>query len=229
MLAIMNRSAADSSTLVVFFRRPAPGHGKQRIAAVLGVELTAALAGHLLDTALEDAAAWPGPVILAPAAEADRAWAQDLLQRPFEIMPQSSGNLGVRINGIDRAARQDGHRQLFYIGSDAPVLDAGYYARARAALAHCDVILGPAEDGGVTLMGSRREWPDMATLPWSTPELADALEQTCRSRGLTVQRLPQRYDIDWKADLPRLYTDLGSDARPARRNIRRWLRKHQLA
>ena len=72
-------------------------------------------------------------------------------------------------------------------------------------------------------MGAKTAWPDLTSLPWSTAELADALEQTCVEKGLTVCRLEKRYDIDLAMDLPTLYDDLSTDLRPARQQLRRWL------
>jgi len=215
-----NRSIA---TLVIFCRRPAPGHGKQRIARTIGPELTFELATHLMHTTLEDAAGWPGPVCIAPANEADQSWAEALLTGNHSVCPQPDGNLGERLNAVDHSIRSTGAEQLIFIGSDAPLLDAAYFRQARAALETHDVVLGAAEDGGVVLMGARRAWPELAQLPWSDGDLGTRLELLCIQQGLTVKYLPTRYDIDFKHDLPRLHTDLRADRRPARRALYDWL------
>jgi hypothetical protein len=219
----MNGNRAVRPTLVVFCRRPAEGIGKQRIAAEVGAVVALELAARLLDAALEDALAWPGPVALAPACTDDAPWASGLLARPANVVPQGEGNLGERLNAVDRELRRAGHEHIIYIGTDAPLLDYAYYARARLALRHADVVLGPAEDGGVTLMGARRAWPDMADLPWSTTRLGDALDRRCRAHGLTVHSLDPQYDIDAAGQLARLHAELGPDLRPARRALRGWL------
>jgi len=221
----MNTKPDDSSapTLVLFCRRPAPGNGKQRIARIIGIEPAFELVTHLLATTLEDARSWPGPVIIAPAAAADRQWAETLLSTGHRVCPQPDGNLGERINAVDRHVRTRSGEHLIYIGSDAPLLDDTYYAQARTALTTHDVVLGTAEDGGVVLMGTRVAWPELAPLPWSSAELGAALELLCRQSGLTVKRLPPRYDIDFVEQLPRLHADLCDDRRTARRALRDWL------
>jgi hypothetical protein len=226
---MMESPAADRATLVLFCRRPAPGSGKQRVAATVGAGAALALAERLLATALEDAMGWPGPVALAPAAAADAGWASGLLGREARVVPQPEGTLGARLAAVDRELRAAGHARLLFIGSDAPLLDCAYYARARLALDHADVVLGPAEDGGVTLMGARVPWPDLDDLPWSGADLGDALDRRCRARGLQVQRLAPRYDVDAADQLPRLARDLGGDPRPARVELRRWLLASGLA
>lgn len=222
----MNGNGRDVSTLVVFCRRPAPGIGKQRIAATAGAERALALGEHLLATALEDAAAWPGPVVLAPACADDADWAAALLSRDASVQAQGAGNLGERLGQVDAALRAAGHQRLVFIGSDAPLLDPTYYARARRALDQAEVVLGPAEDGGVTLMGARVAWPSLADLPWGHEGLGAALDRRCRARGLGVRELDPQYDVDEAGILPRLYRDLARDARPARRALRHWLDTH---
>jgi len=228
MMPIMNANRRHSSisrhpTLVVFCRRPTLGIGKQRIADKLGAPAGLALAEHLLDTTLEDVREWSGPVVLAPADLRDADWAAGLLPSPCEIIPQPDGNLGDRINAVDQRARSADHTHIIYIGSDAPVLDVNYYAAAVAALETHDVVLGPAHDGGVTLMGARQAWPALDSLPWSSSKLGAALELTCMNAGLTVYNLDARYDIDLVTDLSKLFDDLETDPRPARQRLRAWL------
>jgi glycosyltransferase A (GT-A) superfamily protein (DUF2064 family) len=223
-----DNSARQAPTLVICLRRPAPGIGKQRIAADIGPELAFELAEHLLAATLEDAEAWPGPVILSPANATDATWAGDLLARPAAVIPQANGNLGQRINDVDERIRATGHTRLIYIGSDAPVLSDADYAAATAALEIHDVVLGPAEDGGVTLMGAGHAWPELADLPWSSPALGRALALRCREQGLKVHGLNPRYDIDYAVDLPRLCADLATDTRPARSRLRGWLIRSKL-
>ena len=230
-LYIMNTNPAHRSitTLVIFCRRPVPGYGKQRIARAIGPELTYELATLLLRTTLEDAEDWPGPVCIAPAAETDRGWAETLPSGGHTVCPQPDGNLGQRLNAVDRALRAAGAEQLIFIGSDAPILDTGYFKWARASLMTHDVVLGAAEDGGVVLMGSRRAWPELGELPWSEDDLGARLELLCVRQGLTVKYLPPRYDIDLEHDRSRLYADLRTDPRPARRSLHDWLAKTGLA
>ncbi|MBL8200232.1 MAG: DUF2064 domain-containing protein [Chromatiales bacterium] len=214
---------SEPVTLVAFCRRPAPGVGKRRLARDLGEADTLAISQLLLATTLEDLAAWPGPRVLAPAEPADESWARSLPVALDDVVAQPAGNLGERLGAVDRALRQRGHGRLLFIGSDAPVLAATDYVDAASAFASHDVVLGPALDGGVTCMGSRRAWPDLAALPWSGAHLHAALQACCESAGLTVHNLATRYDVDVPGDLQRLCVDLAADTRPARRALYRAL------
>jgi glycosyltransferase A (GT-A) superfamily protein (DUF2064 family) len=219
----MPLSGAEPACLVLYCRRPEPGVGKQRIAAATDAAFACALQELLLATALEDLRDWPGPVVIAPAAATDRAWAEARCPSGGMVLPQVSGNLGERLLATDASLRASGRTTLVYIGSDAPLLGPSHYATARAALRDTDVVLDPAADGGVTLMGSRVPWPPLADLPWSTAGLGTALEQRCRAAGLSVQRLAGSSDCDEISALPQLAADLAADPRPARQALRQWL------
>jgi glycosyltransferase A (GT-A) superfamily protein (DUF2064 family) len=141
------------------------------------------------------------------------------------VQPQPPGNLGERLNAVDRAVRAAGHERVLFIGSDAPSLTLSDLLAAQAALDGSDVVLVPARDGGVTLMGSRRAWPDLAPLPWSEPTLGQRLEECCRSHGRSVTRLPESYDVDEVSDLGPARHALAADDRPARRRLHELLVK----
>lgn len=208
-------------TLVLFCKPPE--RSKRRLVPALGETATAELANHLLHCALEDAAQWPGPLVLSPAREEDRAWASRLPVAGAEILPQSEGNLGERLNDIDLRLRDEGHETLLFIGLDCPLLDETALSAALAALRKTDIVLGDASDGGVVYMGNARPWPPLAELPWSTAALAETLAGACRSAGLGVHRGGVWQDIDRIADLAPLAAALEGDRRPARRALRQWL------
>lgn len=210
--------------LLLICRRPQLGLGKQRLARALGAAAALAIARALLDCALEDAAAWPGGLVIAPDSPEDAAWAAGLLGGAAIVQPQPPGNLGQRLNAIDAAVRALGHERLLFMGSDAPSLTVSELLAAAAALERSDVALIPAQDGGVTLMGARRAWPDLAPLPWGEGGLGRALESCCRASGLSLTCLPASYDVDEVSDFATALSALATDMRPARRRLHELLR-----
>jgi glycosyltransferase A (GT-A) superfamily protein (DUF2064 family) len=206
-------------TLILVCKRPAPGSGKQRLTASLGIEMTQKVADALLACALEDACNWPGPVVIAPANVEDVEWARALsapAPSPVTIVPQVAGNLGQRLNALDQTLRAQGMEQLVFIGSDSPGLDTADYAATCAALQHTDIVLIPALDGGVVLMANRYAWPDLSALPWSSDQLGVALIDACRTARQSVKTFGHGTDVDEMEDLVRLVSLLQRDSRPAR-------------
>jgi len=110
---------------------------------------------------------------------------------------------------------------LFYIGSDAPVLAAEDYAAAREALVNHDTVLMPSSDGGVVLMASRKPWPELSGLPWSTASLGLSLAAGCRAEGHSLAVLSSSFDVDEEDDVIRLIAALGQDLRLTRRALLR--------
>jgi rSAM/selenodomain-associated transferase 1 len=214
--------AANSSVLVIFCKRPKPGVGKQRIAADMGSDAALQLSELLLACALEDAAGWDGPVVISPARQDDAPWARKLLPEAT-IIPQRGANLGERLNHVDREIRQLGGQRVLYIGTDAPGLTVATLASASQALQQTDAVIIPARDGGVTLLGSRRPWPELAALPWETAHLAGALTDCCDFAGLTLTKLPKGYDVDRREDLLDAAADLRADSRHARQSLVGWI------
>ena len=220
---------SNDAALALFCRKPAPGAGKRRLARCLGEARTLAVASALLECVLEDAAAWPDELIISPAEASDAQWAGRLVSRPAWVVPQPDGNFGERIAAVDAVARARGCDRVLFIGSDAPSMRLEDLTAARAALDHSDVVLIPAVDGGVTLMGSRVAWPDLTDLPWSEASLGEALERRCLQTGRTVTRVGGSYDVDTPADLARAMDQLARDTRPARRRLHGLLRELALS
>lgn len=208
------------STLVLVCKRPSLGIGKQRLADKLGGAVALEIAEALLGCAIEDMQAWPGTIVVSPASSEDTDWAHQLVAHThanFKVYPQKDGNLGERLNTLDDALRMYGMQKLIYIGSDAPALSQEDLLAADAALQHFDTILKPTADGGVALMASRRPWPWLADLPWSTNRFGMALASACYQAGHSVATLPHGFDVDEPQDLLRVRAALMHDQRPARR------------
>ena len=209
----------DTATLVIFCKRPTHYQGKQRLAATMGAESAFAVAKALLLCALEDAKIWQGQVVIAISNKQDAIWAHKLLERRHIVIVQPEGNLGDRINSIDKQLRTLGHEKLLFIGSDAPMLTPAHYASACCSLEHNDIVLSRASDGGVVIMANSCPWPNLHKLPWSTDTLADSLEHCCYQAKLEVKYIKDGFDIDTEKDLPRLVKSLACDTRPARQQL----------
>lgn len=211
-------------TLILMCKRPRPGVGKQRVASATGADVAFELTAHLLDCAFEDLAAWPDAVALSVADAGDADWAARQVPGATVVV-QRDGNLGQRLEDT-LAQLFDGAARHLFIGMDAPTLTADYLAACRDALATRDVVLGRAEDGGVVVMGSRKSWPPLAGLPWSSSRLGNALAAQCAAHGHTVSWQAPHADIDFADQFGDLASALADDPRPARRALLQWLAQY---
>ncbi len=234
----------------------APANAKRRLAADVG-DLAEEAAACLLTCALEDALSWPGPTWLSPANQRDLEWVTARVDKESVLIrksrrvideaasrcgsvktrrgeicgfvPQPDGNLGERINCVDGDLRREGVSKLIFLGTDCPGLDAAYLEQAAWSLREADAVLGPAEDGGVVLMGANRPWPDLKELGWSTQGLCSELRGLCREAGWSVTMLETREDVDTLRNLLGTATAMSGDSRPSRRDFAEWLNAHRAA
>ncbi len=175
--------------------------------------------------ALEDLHNWPGEVVISPSDPGDCDWAAALLKRSVTVVAQNEGNLGERINHLDKSLKKAGHAQTIYIGSDAPLLGENEYQQMITALSDYEIVFCPALDGGVTMMANKPCWPDLADLGWSTPVLAQQLKSVCRDHQLTVHCIKASYDLDDSQQLSQLAEDLQQDSRAARQKLLQQINK----
>lgn len=217
----MSKLSNNNCTLVLMCKRPKLGISKQRVAETTSSQTAFELSELLVDCAMADLAQWQGPVAIAVADKNDIDWATQHMPNA-KIVSQATGNLGQRIEGVAEQLRHQADRCL-YIGIDAPTLDHSYLAMAASALDVHDIVLGAADDGGVVVMGNRRSWPSLQSLPWSTPKLGEALAIECQQAGLSVEWLPSHSDIDHANQFLALHDLLVADGRPSRIALTQWL------
>lgn len=183
--------------VLVFSRAPVPGRVKSRLASRLGESRAARLHLRLTRHALRTAAAAGcGPVELHVTGR------HSLFRN---ARPQRGADLGERMhNALAHALRR--HRAAILIGSDCPGLRPAHLRTAARLLAGaCDVVLGPAEDGGYVLIGARRVSPRLfAGIEWGTSGVYAATVERLESSGYRWRALPVLWDVDRPQDVERL-------------------------
>lgn len=187
------------------------------------MEVTQRITAALLACAIEDAAVWSGPVVIAPAGQVDHDWIIELslsVQSPVTILPLiSCSNIGQQLNALDQELRNKGATQLVFIGSDAPELTTKDYLDTINALRYFDTILKPVKNAGIALMASNKAWPDLSILPWGTDKLGKILVNACRNEKQSVITLDSTCNIDELDGFVKLIMLLEKDGRPARRAL----------
>jgi uncharacterized protein len=181
--------------LVLFVRAPELGHGKRRLAREIGDVATVRFERLMLALLLRRLAAdrrWRLRIAVTPdkARRHARHW-----RRGFNVTGQGGGDLGIRMR---RALAACPPGPVVLVGGDIPALAARHVATAFHQLGRCDLVFGPAEDGGFWLVGARRS-PRLPTLfdkvRWSSPHaLADTLAEL--PRRVTVRFVDRLEDVD---------------------------------
>ena len=192
--------------VIVFAKAPVPGTVKTRLAARLGADGAARLAERmLLETATQAVDAAIGPVEICCAPERNHpAFLRLLAGLPVGLSDQGVGDLGERMHRAF-ARVLVGHDRALVIGTDAPGVDAAYLRDAARQLATRDVVIGPALDGGYSLIGLRRPAAGLFEgIAWSSPQVLTQTRAAVQRLGLAHVELAALADIDEPADLRHL-------------------------
>jgi uncharacterized protein len=181
--------------LVLFVRAAELGHGKRRLAREIGDVATVRFERLMLALLLRRLAAdrrWRLRIAVTPdkARRRARYW-----RRGVDVTGQGGGDLGVRMR---RALAACPPGPVVLVGGDIPALAARHVATAFHQLGGCDLVFGPAEDGGFWLVGARRRPrlpPLFDKVRWSSPHaLADTLADL--PRRVTVGFVERLEDVD---------------------------------
>ncbi len=193
---------------ILFSKLPRPGHGKSRLAAEIGVETGARLAGAFLQDTVNMTQRETARLFVSfEAGDADID-AERLFGTP-DVYPQSGFDLGERLSSAFDEAFRRGARNPVLVGSDSPTLPGHLLAMASRALTTHDVVLGPARDGGYYALGLRQPQPAIfKDITWSTSQVLEQTLARCREQNLRVFFLPTWYDVDTAADLAVANRDL---------------------
>jgi rSAM/selenodomain-associated transferase 1 len=200
----MEPTTSADDALVIFARAPVLGRVKPRLAAAVGDARALDIYRELAETVVALVGDTAATVVVAhdppDSGEVMRSW----LGPRLRYEPQVPGDLGARMSSAVSRRLREGARRVIVIGTDCPALSADVVARAFEALERADVVLGPAEDGGYYLVGTRAAHPALFDeIPWSSPHTLAVTLERLAGAGLRVQRLEVLRDVDtledWRA------------------------------
>ena len=181
--------------VVVMARTPEPGRVKTRLIERFGAEGAAELQRAFTQDLLQRLCAaqlWEVVVYLTGADEADLLAGQRVSRRD-----QPPGDLGARILFVFEQSVQDGVGRTVVLGTDSPDLPLARVQQAFVALDQADAVVVPAVDGGYTLLAAAE--PPQALLreiPWGGPDVLAATLQRAQRAGLRLAVLEPWYDVD---------------------------------
>jgi rSAM/selenodomain-associated transferase 1 len=208
---------SSSRALGIMGKVPVPGAVKTRLTPPLTASQAALLyRAFLRDSILIGLALRSCSVDVVYPPDIDARLLAELCPRGVGLLTQVGRGLGQALRGAFHHQWSLGRREVVLICSDAPTLPADYVEAAFQALERdaCDVVLGPADDGGYYLIGLRDDHPELfEDVSWSSSQVMRQTLQRATEANLRVTHLPAWYDVDDEAGLARLIDDLGHDGR----------------
>ena len=228
-VAVFATTRPPARRLLVFARLPELGRVKTRLGQSIGAERALAVYEAMLCDVLRSVGKSDSTmeieILWAPAESANAA----SLQRAFgdhQLAMQTGATLGDRM-AMAFSERFFFHRtqQIVAIGVDEPRLDRALIDDAFLLLESCDWVIGPAQDGGYYLIGSRGAVFDAAVfrnVPWGTNAVTQLTLDRIGAAQNTLAMLPARYDIDVLEDLQRFARENANADGDLPRLLREW-------
>lgn len=215
----LNRPPSQALAIGLMCKPPIPGVSKTRLAAVLGADRAADLAGAFLaDSAglARQLATREHAALTGFYTPADAAAAMAALLPGWALAPQSEGDLGARMGHAMEHMFACGAARVLLLGTDAPTLPPALLELLLAALRDgADAACIPALDGGYCAIAFSRPLPALLdAMPWSTRGLLEATRARAASQGLRLDVLQAWHDVDEAADLNLLRLTLDGAALP---------------
>jgi len=111
---------------------------------------------------------------------------------------QKGNDLGEKIINAFKDYLGKGYTNVVIIGSDSPTLPKSYIEDAFIELKKNDFVLGPCCDGGIYLVGVRKQIvPEIFhDIPWDTAEVLNKMLKRLDSLDIKFSMLHFWYDVD---------------------------------
>lgn len=202
-----------SHLLIVFARYPQVGECKTRLIAHVGRQAATDVHADMTRFTI----AWASEAAKHPDIGLQVRFtggSQEAMRAEFgagpDYVPQCDGDLGQRLReAVEQAAKQ-GLERVVVVGTDCPQLNCDFALQAFASLAHHDVCISPATDGGYTLLGLQTKVSNpqavhdalFDSICWGSSGVLLETLHALGATGARVRLLQTLSDVDYPSDLP---------------------------
>ncbi len=188
----------ETNKLIIFVKNPILGKVKTRLAADVGNEFALETYKMLLQHTLQVANQSNASVSIyyADFINDDDIW------NGFDKQLQEQKDLGSRMSQAFQNEIKKGFKKTLIIGSDCLDISSDIINEAFNSLDKNDVVIGPAQDGGYYLLGSKKLFPKIfQKKKWSTESVFIDTIEDINALNLNHYCLETLSDIDTKVDL----------------------------
>jgi glycosyltransferase A (GT-A) superfamily protein (DUF2064 family) len=124
---------------------------------------------------------------------------------------QHGTTFGARFTNAIADVFSKGFTQIISVGNDTPSLNAKDILKAQHNLQKNNVVIGPATDGGIYLLGIQKQHfnaENFENLPWQTQQLRTVFQQSVAQEGLQIKLQRTLKDVDQQQDVSWFYKRL---------------------
>lgn len=174
-------TTTDKTAILVFSRFANEEANEKKYAVHVGKRRGTQLASQLIDHTLQQAKFAGFPVY------------------KYFSDKQKGENFGQRLSNSIEEVYSFGYSNVIIIGTDCPSITADVLISADKKLTKQDLVIGPSKDGGVYLIGIRKEAYSRAeflSTPWLSANVAEAFSDYAARLGLALSFQLLEEDID---------------------------------
>lgn len=136
----------------------------------------------------------------------------DWSENDFNKQVQYGTSLGDRISNAFKLLQKQDYQKIIIIGSDCYDITPELIQNAFQSLDHFDLVIGPANDGGYYLLGTKGYFHDLFMhISWSTDSVLNQTIEKANSLKLKVKLLEELVDLDTFDDLKKSNFPLNSE------------------
>jgi uncharacterized protein len=187
----------SDTVIQLFARLPVTGSVKTRLIPEIGADNATAVYRHCLRYSLS---------LINQSDVAQQLWldqtGQDAIFDNFSVYTQRGSDLGARmLHAIQHGLRQ--YSKVILIGSDCIELNLKILQQVEQKLAHYDLVLIPARDGGYVLIAARDhiEPEIFSAINWGSDSVLKQTLLKCMQHKIRTYILNPLRDIDHASDL----------------------------
>ncbi len=135
---------------------------------------------------------------------------RELISEKFTFLPQRGADLGSKMYNALKKVSEENEQQLI-IGSDLPTLQPAVIEEAVEKLQTSEVVLGPSQDGGYYLLGTKQPRSFLfSDIVWGQNDVLRATIEAVKEHKLTYQTVASWADIDVYPELLALAEQLAT-------------------
>ncbi len=183
-------------TALFMLKAPVAGFVKTRLATALGAEPACRAYRRMVERVFAEIPAhWRIEVHGTPRDQINLL-VEWLGPRPV-YRAQCKGDLGARLICASEAAFGAGAESVVLLGGDCPWQSRAFFQSAEKTLETHDLVIGPASDGGYTLLAAKILHRTLFEgIAWSTASVLAETLVRARALGLRIALLETLEDVD---------------------------------
>lgn len=191
--------------LITFVKAPVPGTVKTRLQADLPAETVTGIYKSFVTEIVSRCSRLQGiDRLLGCAPSQEHAFLKEMSRRyALKCFDQRGSDLGEKIVNAFQDHFRKRYSEIVLIGSDSPTIPMAYVRKAFSLLTGHDLVLGPCCDGGLYLIGARKNIAPgiFEEVPWDSAGVLNRVLDNVSTLNVTCALLPFWYDVDTIAEL----------------------------